>query len=512
MTSTIHKNETVFQLTDEQLAAVRAPVDEAVKIAAGAGTGKTTVLVERYRYLVAEKGFKPEDILVLTFTKKAAGELKKRISEIIDDDYVIMRAHIDTFDAFWFKLAMDNPYLCGIDGDFSIIDDTDKRFIHEAVIEDMITGSEKDFILKLETVDLTKIGRFLNKGFDIIDKAKQKLLSESDFRKILYEKTERYKDEFADDGIYDNEKEYIELFSRLYSLYQDRLYRGKFLEYSDVVMRVHNMLREHPEIRQRYRKKYSYILIDEMQDTSFAQYEVLKMLADNGFRNVTVVGDDKQSIYGWRDAEIDNIRDFTGREYYLTENHRSYNEILDAANFTIIRDDYFYKQKEKIALVNRRKGYKGKTAVKFFYSDKKEDEAVFTANEVINLSKDDVPLNSIAVLFRSKTYQQIFEKEFRSREIPFTALGGGYFDREEVKDIIAYLTLLENPRDIASLVRVLENPPYPLNLDSTMKIGALIRICKEEPDKNETPLTYIDILNSIISNPEIGRASCRERV
>ena len=141
-------NKSKFEYTDEQLAAIRAPVDEAVKVAAGAGTGKTTVLVERYRYLVQEKGFRPENILALTFTKKAAGELRNRIAEKINDDYIMMRARIDTFDAFWYRLLIDNPYLCGIDSDFSIIDDTDIRFIREAVIDDMITGSEKEFILK----------------------------------------------------------------------------------------------------------------------------------------------------------------------------------------------------------------------------------------------------------------------------------------------------------------------------------------------------------------------------
>ncbi|NVM02156.1 MAG: UvrD-helicase domain-containing protein, partial [Candidatus Helarchaeota archaeon] len=487
-------------LTPEQIDAVKFPIDKALKIVAGAGTGKTTVLAYRYLHLVLERNINPENILALTFTKKAAFNLKKKVSEVIGNDYLMLKANIYNFDSFWLRLIFENTYISGIDSNFKIMDNTDRRILRDEIINEMIKNTDRDFILNLKNINLTDIRGILLNGFEIIEKAKIKLLDKNYFNKIIFEKIEQYKEEFGEDGNYETEFEYAELYLRLYNNYQKKIVEKKVLDFSDILLNAYYLLKDNPNIAGRYRKKFRYILIDEMQDTSFGQFEILKLLSEDNFKNVTVVGDDKQSIFGWRDAEIENIRVFSGEEKFLKENHRSYNEILDLANFTIFQDPYFFKKRKFLEIKNYKKGYKDETATKIFYSDNREDEAEFVANEIIKLSNEGVSLNDIALLFRSKTYPRVFEEVFREKGIPFCSIGGGYFDREEIKDVIAYLKILENPFDIPSLIRILENAPYPLNLDAMMRIGTIIKELKERYEGKEEFMNVFTIFENILNN------------
>jgi len=492
------------EFTPAQIDAVKFPINKALKIVAGAGTGKTSVLSYRYLHLVLEKNINPENILALTFTKKAAFNLKKKVSEVIDNDYLMLKASIYNFDSFWLRLIFENPYLSGIDSDFKIMDNTDKRILRDEIINEMIMKTDKDFILNLKNINLIDIRRILLSGFEIIEKAKIKLINEIYFKMIIFKKIEQYKEEFNEDGNYKTELEYAELYSRLYNNYQRKIVEKKVLDFSDILLKAYYLLKDNPVIAEKYRKKFRYILIDEMQDTSYGQFEILKLLSEDNFKNVTVVGDDKQSIFGWRDAEIENIRAFPGEEKFLKENHRSYNEILDLANFTIFQDPYFSEKRKFLEIKNDKKGYKGEVAVKMFYSDNRKNEAEFVANEIIKLSKEGISLNNIAVLFRSKTYPRIFEEVFHKKEIPFCSIGGGYFDREEIKDVIAYLKILENPFDIPSLIRILENAPYPLNLDAMMKIGSVIKELKERYRVKEEFVNIFTVFENILNNKEIS--------
>jgi DNA helicase-2/ATP-dependent DNA helicase PcrA len=490
-----------IEFTKEQMSAITSPIDEAVKIVAGAGTGKTTVLVCRYLYLVLERDIKPENILALTFTKKAGYNLKKKVSEVIVDEYEMLKANIYNFDSFWLRMILENPNESGIDADFVVMDTTDRRILREEIIDEMIKGTDKDFILKMNNVNLTNIMKILSQGFDIIEKAKIKLINESDFKRIVFEKINQNKKEFKEDGTFQTETEYAELFSKLYENYQKKIIQKKILDFSDIMIKVYYLLKNNRNILERYRKKFKYILIDEMQDTSYAQFEILKLLSEDGFKNVTVVGDDKQSIFGWRDAEIENIRVFSGKELPLTHNFRSYNEILDIANFTIFQDEYFSERRNKHEIRNILKGYKDDLTIKMFYSENRENEAEFVADEIISLVNGGVSLNDIVVIFRAKTYPRIFEEIFRKKGIPFHSIGGGYFDKEEIKDVIAYLTIIENPFDISSLGRILENNPYPLNLDSMMKISDIIQELKEV---NNEYLDVFKVFESVKEDKEIS--------
>ena len=488
-----------FKPTEQQKEAIEFPEFEPLKIVAGAGTGKTTVLSYRYLYLVKKKNMSPENILALTFTKKAAYNLKQKVSEILNDDYVMLKANIYNFDSLWLKLILDYPNLSGLDRDFRIMDNTEKGILRENIIYEMTAGIDKDFIMNLKYVNLTDIKRILNEGFIIISNAKTKLINEEPFEQIVLERIEYNREKFEKDNNYQIQIEYAKLFSRLYKNYQKKIIEEKVLDFDDVLIKAYCLLKNYPAIAEKYKRKFKYILIDEIQDTSYGQLEILKLLSKDNFKNVTVVGDDKQSIFGWRDAEIENIRTFPGKKIFLNKNRRSYNEILEFANFTIFLDPLFEKNKKLLELENDVKGYKNSIAVKMFCAENGEQEAKFAANEIIKLNNNGVSLNDIAVLSRKKENFKIFEKVFRDKEIPFNNTGGGYYENEEIKDIIAYLKIIDNPFDISALVRILENSPYPLNLDSMMKIGSIIKKLSGDGEVN-----IFVIFKEILSNPEIS--------
>jgi superfamily I DNA/RNA helicase len=235
------------------------------------------------------------------------------------------------------------------------------------------------------------------------------------------------------------------------------------VDYTDLINGLYGLLKSSAEVRKRIRDRFSYIIVDEFQDTNLAQLELLHLLARDGFSNVTVVGDDKQAIYEWRGARIENLREFAGEELFLADNYRSYNEILDLANYSITRDSYFAERAGEIKLANPVKGCSSGGHVHLARFDSRKSEAVYIARETGRLINSGVSPGNIAVLYRSTTHTKTLEDEFRGLGIPYTALGAGFFEREEVRDLLAYLELASNPAADMAATRVLSRAPVSLS-------------------------------------------------
>ena len=463
-----------MSLNPLQLGAAHAPVDHAHKIVAGAGTGKTSTMVERFVHLVEEHGLDPTRIVAVTFTNKAAAELRRRITaalvdrEVITDSARLDTAWIGTFHTLCLRLLREHCYTVGFDRATTVIEPLAERLlvndITDALLDGRVDGSGVE---ALEALDVDAVVRVVGETFDVIRRAKGRGLGPSALEQSCADGWTAWWDGGGGDAVTDAleaaaEREAVTLVCATYREYERRLSAARLIDFDGIVLRTLEALTDHDEWRARMREQFQYIIVDEYQDTSRSQAEVIRLLARAGMSNVAVVGDPRQSIYGWRDADIRNILQFAGVEHLLDVNYRSYQEILDLAGAVIGRDPLFADIATMAAHDEEgpRATPPGADPVVVTLAGDVEDEARSLAREVRALHDEQgVAWQEIAILTRLRNPPVAFEQQLRAAGVPYITSGGyGFYEREEIKDVVALLAVVENPLNDAAVVRVLQSP------------------------------------------------------
>jgi DNA helicase-2/ATP-dependent DNA helicase PcrA len=418
---------TILSLNPNQKEAVMA-TNGPVLIIAGAGSGKTKTLTHRVAYLIREKGIKPQNILAVTFTNKAAGEMKERVKKLLiqegqqDLSYYQMPT-MGTFHNISAKILRKEIEVLGYKKAFNIFDDQDQLALMKKIV-------------KALEINPDQFNPFL--FLDQISKAKNQLIDAENFA--------------LGQGSY-----FEEVVSKVYTAYQKELKTNNALDFDDLIMLTVKILKEFPEIKEKYQRLFQYIMVDEYQDTNHAQYVWINLLAEK-HRNLCVVGDDWQSIYGWRGANIQNILNFEkdypeAKVINLDQNYRSTQVILDAAYGVISKN---VNRKEKNLWTEKKVG----ELVVSFEAEDERDEAEFVAREILQAARTGrYRYCDFAVFYRTNAQSRMMEEVFLKRSIPYRIIGGiKFYQRKEVKDVVAYLRLVQNFNDLISLERVINEP------------------------------------------------------
>jgi DNA helicase-2/ATP-dependent DNA helicase PcrA len=458
-------------LSAEQAAAAHAGPEGAFLIAAGPGTGKTFTATERFCWLV-EQGASPEQILAVTFSERAAEELRLRIAAELAirrpdlGAQALDAAWVGTFHSVCARLLDEHAYLVGAPREMRVLDETGQKLFEQELIARLRSGTtapfDPDSFSALSVDDLDDL---LRSGLRFLLKLKGRGIDPEHFRERATELHARHwsgRPSTNGSGGPDParaELEAIEVLHTIYRAYEDKLHEQGLRDFDDLLLEVIHAMQRVPEFQRRCRERFRYLIVDEFQDTNRIQLDFIRLAAAEGFGNVTVVGDAKQSIYGWRDAEIDNIRHrFPGRRLPLTHNRRSYQGILDCATDFIRRDPDFADEPELVA--TRGAGGGPGSPVSIVMAPDSRVEARSVAETIRRIHVAGRAFREIAVLSHSiRMLPRDFEDELRRQGIPYVTSGGsGFFDRQEIKDVLALLRLAENPMDDGALVRLLQGP------------------------------------------------------
>lgn len=427
-------NHLLEGLNDAQKEAVKA-TDGPLLLMAGAGSGKTRVLTHRIAYLMAEKHVAPWNILAITFTNKAAREMRERVQAILgpgaDDIW------ISTFHSMCVRILRRDIDRIGVNRNFSILDTSDQL----SVIKN---------ILKERNIDPKKFDPRSILGS--ISSAKNELIDAEEYAKTA--------------GDF-----YDQVVSDVYTDYQKRLLKNQSLDFDDLIMMTIRLFERIPEVLEHYQRKFQYIHVDEYQDTNRAQYMLVKLLAQR-FQNICVVGDSDQSIYRWRGADITNIlsfeKDYPSSEVILLEqNYRSTKRILNAAN-TVIQNNS--NRKPKNLWTENDEGAK----IAYYRADNEFGEGQFVAGKIHQLHQSGKrKLSDFAILYRTNAQSRVIEETLLKSNIQYNIVGGTkFYDRKEIKDILAYLRLVANPDDDISFARIVNVPKRGIGATSVVKIAA----------------------------------------
>jgi len=391
-----------------------------VLVVAGAGSGKTRVLTHRIAHLVSACGVKPQEILAITFTNKAAGEMKERLEGILGD--IAPRMWVMTFHAACGRILRREAPRLGYRSNFTIYDQADQVRLVKQCLEEL----ERD------------PKRFVPRGIHAqISMAKNQLIGPDEYKARVAS--------FYDQTVAD-----------AYALYQRRLHSSNAVDFDDLLMLTVEVLERFPEALTRWQKAFRYILVDEYQDTNHAQYRLLQLLAGE-HRNVFAVGDPDQSIYAFRGADIRNILEFErdfggGRLIALEQNYRSTNPILRAANSVIAQNR---ERKPKNLWSELGEG----DPVRVIEVEDEHAEARFVAAEVASLIEEGYAGSELAVFYRTNAQSRVLEDVLVRQEIPYQVIGGPkFYERAEIKDVIAYLQVIDNAYDAVSLTRIANRP------------------------------------------------------
>lgn len=409
-------------LNNEQLKAVKHN-NGPLLILAGAGSGKTKVLTMRVANLINEYNVKPSEILAITFTNKAANEMKERIHNVLGS--VADNVRICTFHSFGlFILRREYEYI-GYERNFTIIDSEDSLTLIKKILKEL----DKDANVYNPRAIRSKISGAKN---ELIDAKKYSLFANTEFEKVVEE---------------------------VYIKYEEKLRLGNSFDFDDLLIAPIKIFRENKEVLEKYQNTFKYILIDEYQDTNEAQYILTKMIASK-YRNICVVGDPDQSIYSFRGSNYRNILNFE-KDYkeasiiVLEKNYRSTSNILNAAN-DIIKNNK--NRKEKNLWTENGTGKK----ITYHRAENEKDEAYYVVKEIKKL---DCPLSDIAVLYRTNAQSRNIEEALLRENIPFKVVGSFYFyNRKEIKDLIAYLKVIYNEKDDINLLRIINVPKRKIGL------------------------------------------------
>lgn len=426
-------------LNDAQRAAVEY-IDGPSLVIAGAGSGKTRVLTYKIAYLLSQ-GMKPWSIMALTFTNKAAREMKERIGKLVGDD-LAQHLYMGTFHSIFSRILRAEAEHIGFNNNFTIYDESDSRSLLKAIIKEM--GLD-DKAYKPAAVHAR------------ISMAKNNLVT-----------AEAYD---SDPAILEqNKRAKMPAIGKIYVAYVQRCRQANAMDFDDLLMLTFQLFRDHEEIRQKYAGRFDYILVDEYQDTNHVQMSIVMQLCKEKLR-VCAVGDDSQSIYSFRGANIDNILNYQkqlpGTQLFkLEQNYRSTQTIVEAAN-SLIRHNRNQIQKEVFS-----KNDKGeKILYKPAYSDK--EEALIVAKNIQRIKRqDDCGYDQFAILYRTNAQSRSFEEEFRKQGIPYRIYGGlSFYQRKEIKDIIAYFRLVANPDDEEAFKRIINYPARGIGATTVTKIA-----------------------------------------
>ena len=405
-----------------------------VLILAGAGSGKTRVLTTRIGHLIEDKGVQPANILAITFTNKAANEMRERVEETLESDASDM--WISTFHSCCVRILRKDINRIGYNRSFVIYDSADQVTL------------VKDCLKELNLNDKVFEPKMI---ISTISGAKDKLYDPKQFKAM---------------HMNDNRMSKI---ADVYALYQDRLKRNSALDFDDLIFKTVELLKSDKEVLDYYRNRFKYIRVDEYQDTSKAQYELIKILAKE-HQNICVVGDDDQSIYGWRGADIRNILEFE-KDYddvhvvKLEQNYRSTQIILDAAN-TVISNNI--ERKRKRLWSEKKDG----ELIKIQVAQDEIEESDFVADMIAKISREqNRSYKDFAVLYRANAQSRSVEDALNRSQIPYNIYGGTkFYERKEIKDLIAYLRVIQNPQDDISIKRIINVPRRGIGLRTIEKI------------------------------------------
>ena len=406
-------------LNDAQLAAVRQ-TDGPVLIFAGAGSGKTRVLTHRIAYLLGELRVAPERILAVTFTNKAAGEMKSRLHAMVGP--VARDLWVGTFHAMCVRILRRDGARIGIGRSFAVIDDYDQRQLVKEILDDL---------------DYDERHLSASACLAEIDKAKNAL--------IWPEQYAQSQNSFVGERI-----------ANVYAEYQRRLAESNSLDFDDLIVRTIDLLERDKETREKYQHRFEYVLVDEYQDVNGAQYRLIALLA--GYHgNVTVVGDDDQSIYSWRGSDYRMIlrfeEDFPGaKTFKLEENYRSTARILEAAN-TLVANNR--TRAPKRLFTARQEG----EPITLYPAATERDEARYVVEKVKSMVRDGAAYRDFVVLYRTNAQSRVFEEALLAEGIPYRVVGGvGFYARTEIKDVVAYLRYIVNSSDALAFKRIVNVP------------------------------------------------------
>ena len=425
-------NSLLTGLNKEQQQAVQH-TEGPLLILAGAGSGKTKVLTVRIAHLLAQ-GVNPYEILAITFTNKAAKEMKSRVEGLVGD--VANRIWLSTFHSFcakFLRFELDN--FLGYNSNFTIYDTSDSQAVIKAALK-ALNLDDKYY----------PVGAMIG----AISDAKNKLLFASDFRK---QARDFYQQKVSD----------------VYEYYERELRKNNALDFDDLLLVAVKLLQSNEAVLDKYSKRFRYVMIDEYQDTNHAQYLLAKLLASH-WKNIAVVGDADQSIYAWRGADIQNILDFE-KDYpnctsiKLEQNYRSTKIILDAANAVIENNE---GRPKKNLWTDKTEGAK----IQHFTAQSEHEEAAFIGDTIAK--KHDihgVPYGDMAILYRTNAQSRVLEEALIKRALPYTMVGGTkFYDRKEIKDVLAYLRVLYNPFDDLSLLRIINVPKRSIGATTVAKL------------------------------------------
>ncbi|MBI3752472.1 MAG: UvrD-helicase domain-containing protein, partial [Deltaproteobacteria bacterium] len=411
--------------------------DGPILILAGAGSGKTRVLTYRMAYLITEKGIAPYNILSVTFTNKAAGEMKERLEKIFGPKAKDL--WLGTFHSTGLRILRKDGHNIGIDPNFIVYDDDDQLALVKLCMSEL-NINEKSFSPR---AILSHINQAKNEALSVHDYAMEA------------------KDFFRERVVH------------VYKLYQEKLRQNKALDFGDLICEPIRLFREAPHVLEKYQKRFKYILVDEYQDTNRAQYELINLLSAL-HKNLCVVGDEDQSIYGWRGADIRNILEFE-KDYpdveiiRLEQNYRSTKNILAAANSVVEKNT---KRIGKTLWTENQDG----ELVAYQMARDEHHEASLVYNKIENYMsyKTYTAYKDFAIFYRTNAQSRIFEEHFIRSGLPYNIVGGlRFYERREIKDAIAYLKVIANPSDSLSVMRVINTPPRGIGKTTVDRAAAL---------------------------------------
>ena len=408
--------------------------DGPLLIIAGAGAGKTKTLTTKIAYLIEEGLAHPYNVLAITFTNKAAKEMKDRLYALIGD--LAKKVQVSTFHSFGLKLLRENYEKLGYESNFVIMDSDDSLTVVKKIVKDL--------------------------GYD------PKIYNP----RAIRNKISSCKNEMMTPEIYERYavSDYEKVMHQVYEKYEDKLKKNNSVDFDDLLLLPIKLFKENPSTLQKYQDLYQYILIDEYQDTNEAQYILSKLISAKN-RKITCVGDDSQSIYSFRGANYKNILNFEkdykdAKTILLEENYRSTSTILDAAN-QVIRNNK--QRKDKNLWTSRGKGEK----IKYYRAYNEKDEAQYVIRKIKELRNKEVEYKDIAVLYRTNAQSRVLEEEMLKENMPYRVIGSFYFySRKEIKNLIAYLRLIHNSKDNVSLLRVINTPKRGIGLKTIENLTA----------------------------------------
>ncbi len=448
-------------LNEKQLEAVNT-VEGPVLILAGAGSGKTTVLINRIAHMINNCGILPWNILTITFTNKAANEIKERLMNTVGESSQDIWA--GTFHSTCVKILRRNADRIGYKSGFAIYDSADQLTLIKDCIKEL-NYSDKEFPPR--------------GVISVISDAKDKLITPKEFEASIL-------NDFR-----------LSKIANVYKLYQKKLQRFNAMDFDDLIMNTVSLFENNEDILEYYQNKFKYVMVDEYQDTSHGQFRLIYNLA-KAHHNICVVGDDDQSIYRFRGADISNILDFEKKfqgatVIKLEQNYRSVQPILDAAN-EVIKNNRGRKAKS-LWTEN-----KSDEKIVFYNAENERDEAQFIADKINNLVLNEgYKYSDFAVLFRMNAQSRVIEESFMKSAVPYRLLSGiKFYERKEIKDIIAYLRVIVNTSDDISLTRIINEPKRSIGKTTVDKVTAFA---------NANSLSMFDVLNHVIEFEELRKSA-----